>query len=197
MREMINMVVVLTVLSAVAGGMLSAVKSGTQDRIENQVLKFQKAPAIAKILPDASNNPLQDRFKIKDADQEITFFVGKTDGKASSVCFETSGKGFGGDMGLMVGVDINNDTVVGVGVTTHAETPGIGSRAKTDPKFASQFAGMPIDSNFNIKDAGGEIDAIGGATVTSKGVAVAAVQAKDIYLRLKPEIKKQIEQMAN
>ncbi len=43
MREMISMVVVLTVLSAFSGGMLAAVRTGTQDKIENQVLKFQKA----------------------------------------------------------------------------------------------------------------------------------------------------------
>jgi electron transport complex protein RnfG len=196
MREMINMVVVLTLLSAFSGGLLAAVRTGTKDKIEQQVLKFQKAPAIKQILSDVSNDPLQDRFKLMDKEQELTFFVGKHDGKPDSVTFETTGKGFGGDIGVMVGVNIESDQIIGICVTTHSETPGIGSRAKDDPKFASQFAGMTMDKNFATKKDGGDIDAMSGATVTSKGVSIAAIQAQDIYKRLKPEIQKQAAFMA-
>lgn len=191
MREMINMVVVLTLLSAFSGGLLAAVRTGTKDRIEQQVLKFQKAPAIKQILSDVSNDPLQDRFKLIDKKQELTFFVGKHDGKPDSVTFETSGKGFGGDIGVMVGVNLESDKIIGICITTHSETPGIGSRAKEDPKFAAQFAGMTMDKNFATKKDGGDVDAISGATVTSRGVSVATQQAQDIYKRLKPEIQKQ------
>ncbi len=97
----------------------------------------------------------------------------------------------------MVGINIDNDTIIGVGVTTHAETPGVGSRAKDDPKFVSQFAGMTLDKKFAIKSDDGDIDAMSGATVTSKGVCVAARQAQSIYLKLKPEILSQITQLAN
>ncbi|MGD9733549.1 MAG: RnfABCDGE type electron transport complex subunit G [Desulfamplus sp.] len=191
MREMINMVVVLTLLSAFSGGLLAAVRTGTKDQIEQQVLKFQKAPAIKQILSDVSNDPLKDRFKIMDKEQELTFFVGKHDGKPDAVTFETMGKGFGGDIGVMVGVNIETDKIIGICVTTHSETPGIGSKAKDDPKFAGQFAGMAMDKNFATKNDGGDIDAMSGATVTSKGVSIAAQQAQDIYKRLKPEIQKQ------
>jgi len=191
MREMINMVVVLTVLSAFSGGLLAAVRTGTKERIEQQVLKFQKAPAIKQILKDVSNDPLQDRFKLMDKEQELIFFVGKHDGKPDTVTFEATGKGFGGDIVVMVGVNIESDKIIGICVTTHSETPGIGSRAKDDPKFAAQFAGMTMDKNFATKKDGGDIDAMSGATVTSKGVSVAAQQAQEIYRRLKPEIQKQ------
>jgi electron transport complex protein RnfG len=197
MREMINMVVVLTLLSAFSGGILAAVRQGTQERIEAQVLKFQKAPAIGSIFSDVSNDPLKDRFKIKDQDREITFFVGKTDGKPQAVAFETTGKGFGGELGLMVGINLDSDAIVAVRVTTHSETPGIGSRAKDDPKFVSQFEKMTLDKKFAVKNEGGDIDAMSGATVTSKGVCIAAAQAQDVYTRLKPEILKQIQTMAN
>lgn len=197
MREMINMVVVLTVLSAFAGGLLASVKTNTQDQIENQILKFQKAPAVKAILSDVTNDPLKDRFKIADGAEELTFFVGKTDGTANAVCFESKGKGFSGEIGFMIGIDITNDTIIGASVTTHSETPGVGSRAKDDPKFVSQFNGMSLDQNFSVKSEGGVIDAMSGATVTSKGVCIAAKQAQDIYTRLKPEIEKQIQNMAN
>ncbi len=191
------MVVVLTVLSAFSGGMLAAVRTGTQDKIENQVLKFQKAPAIKQILSDISNDPLQDRFKIMDNEEELTFFVGKYDGNPRAITFETKGKGFSGDIGLMVGINIESDEIIGVAVTTHSETPGLGSRAKDDPKFVSQFTGMAMDKNFAVKKNGGEIDAMSGATITSIGVSLAALKAQEIYTRLKPEIQKQTAQMAN
>lgn len=197
MREMISMVVVLTVLSAFSGGMLAGVKMGTKTRIENQVLKFQKAPAIKAILPDVSNDPLKDRFNIKDKDQEITFFVGKKDGKPQDVAFETHGKGHEGPIGLMVAINLNSDKIVGVRVTTSTETPGMGSRANGNSSFVAQFAGMPITNIFKVKANGGAIDAMSGATVTSTGVCLAATQAKDIFLRLKPEIQKNIAKMVN
>lgn len=197
MREMLSMIMVLTILSAFSGGLLATVRNGTQVQIENQVLKFQKAPAIKSILSDVSNDPLKDRFKITDQDGDVTFFVGKVDGKAQAVTFETKGMGFEGDIGLMVGINLETDEILGVGITTHSETPGVGSRAKDDPRFVAQFAGLAITQNFSVKADGGEISAISGATITSKGVCTAARQAQDMYTRLKPEIITQIEKMAN
>ncbi len=192
MREMINMIVVLTVLTAFSGGLLAAVQSGTQLKIENQVLKFQKAPAIAEIFPEATNDPLAERFTVKTDDIELQVFPGTLSDGSKAVAFETKGGGFGGPIGLMVGINIETDQIIQVRMTTHAETPGIGTRAKDDLSFVSQFAGKSLDTNFALKDEG-EIDAISGATVTSKGISLAAIQAKEIYQKLKPEIIKQIK----
>ncbi len=197
MREMISMVVVLTVLSAFSGGLLATVRTSTQDKIENQVLKFQKAPAVKAILSDVSNDPLQDRFKLTSDEEEITFFVGKKDGTPESIAFETQGKGFEGNIGLMVGIDIKSDTLLGVRVTTHSETPGVGSRAKDNLTYVTQFSGKALDKGFAVKSDGGEIDAMSGATITSKGVCLAATKAQELYAKLKPEINSQIANLAN
>ncbi len=189
MREMIQMVVVLTVLSFVSGGLLAYVKDGTKDKIEFQQLTFVKGPAIKEILKGAANDPITDRFKLKDGDAERSFFVGVFDGKPDTVAFESSGKGYGGDIGVMVGVNLEDDKIVGVGVTTHSETPGVGSRAKTDPTFVAQFPGMPIKETFKVKADGGQVDALSGATFTSRGVAAAMTEAAGIYEKLKPQIE--------
>ena len=194
MREMIKMVVVLTVLCTFSGGLLAAIRSGTKDKIEYQQLKFVKGPAIKSILEGASNDPIVDRFKLKDGKIERSFFVGVFDGKASAAAFESFGKGFGGDIGLMVAVNLDNDNIIGVGVTTHSETPGIGSRAKTDPTFAAQFKGLSIKDAFKVKPDGGQVDTVSGATVTSRGLAVAATEAGNVYKRLKPEIAKKLKE---
>jgi H+/Na+-translocating ferredoxin:NAD+ oxidoreductase subunit G len=196
MREMIKMVVVLTLLCTFSGGLLAAIRGGTKEKIEYQQLKFVKGPAIKAILQGSSNDPIVDRFKIKDGKIERSFFVGIFDGKASAVAFESFGKGFGGDIGLMVGVNIEDDNIIGAGVTTHNETPGVGSRAKSDPGFAAQFTGLSIKDTFKVKTDGGQVDAVSGATVTSRGVTVAATEAGKIYKKLKPQISEKLKAFA-
>ena len=193
MREMIHMIVVLTVLTTFSGGLLAAVKSKTEVRIENQVLKFQKAPAIKGIFPEVTNDPLAERFTVKGDNIELQVFPGRLTDGSKAVAFETKGTGFGGPVGLMVGIRLDTDSIVDVRVTTHSETPGIGSRAKDNLSFVSQFSGKKLDTNFAVKADGGAIDAMSGATVTSKAVSLAANQAKEIYRKLKPEIVKQME----
>ena len=194
MREMIKMVVVLTLLCTFSGGLLAAIRGGTKERIEYQQLKFVKGPAIKAILKGASNDPIVDRFKIKDGKIERSFFVGVFDGKASAVALESFGKGFSGDIGLMVGVNIDDDKIIAIGVTTHSETPGVGSRAKTDPSFAAQFKGLSITDSFKVKTDSGQVDAVSGATVTSRGVSIAVTEAGKFYKKLKPQIAEKLKE---
>lgn len=193
MNEMVKMVVVLTVLAAVSGGGLAAVKNGTAEAIVNQELKYEKAPAIKGIFEGAENNPVADRFIIKDGETERMIFMAKYEGKITQIALESSGSGFEGAIGVMVGVETASDKIIGAGVTTHSETPGIGSRAKTEPEFMEQFVGQAIEQEFKIRDAGGQVDALSGATVTSKGVATAMTEAAVIYKRLKPQILEELK----
>ena len=188
MREMIKMVVVLTILSFFSGGVLAYIRNNTQERIENQVLEFVKGPAIRAIFEGAGNNPVADRFTLKDDDIERTFFVGVFDGEPRGVAFETAGKGYGGDVGLMVGIDVKDNQLMGVGVTTHGETPGMGAKAKSDPSFAAQFKGLALEQPVAVTQDGGSISAISGATITSRAVSSAATDADKIYQKLKTQI---------
>ncbi len=194
MREMISMVVVLTVLTAVSGGLLAAVKSGTELRIEEQVLKFQKAPAIELIFTDATNDPLAERFNIDTEDTKLQVFPAKLSDGVTAIAFETKGKGgYGGDVGLMVGINTDTDQIIAVRVTTHQETPGLGSRVKDDTAFVSQYDDKSLDDSFGLKSDNGSIDAISGATITSRAVSLAAIEAQELYKKLKPEILKEIK----
>ncbi len=196
MRDIIRMILVLGILSAVCGGGLAFVKSGTAARIEVQQLKFVKGPAIQEILEGCTNDPILDRLKLKDGDVERTFFVGVFDGKPSAVAFEAYGKGIGGPIGIMAGVDLNTDKLLGIGITTHKETPGLGSRAKDDPKFRAQFKGLPINEPIKVKQDGGQVDAISGATITSRGVCAGLTAGDSFYKRLKPQIIEKVQAFA-
>ncbi len=196
MGDMIKMVVVLTVLTSFSGGLLAAIKDSTKEKIEYQQLVFVKGPAIKKIMEGASNDPIVDRFKMEAAGAEKSFFVGKFDEKANAVAFETFGKGYGGDVGVMVGVNLENDEIVGVGVTTHSETPGLGSRAKTEPGFAAQFEGLSLEGEFKVTGDGGQVDALSGATITSRAVSSALTQASKIYSEIKPRLTDKVQELA-
>lgn len=188
MREMIKLFFVIVVFSALSGGVLAAIQTATRERIEYQQLKFVKGPAINYILQGCTNNPITDRFKVMDNGREATVFVGVFDGDPNVVAFESFGKGFGGDIGTIVAVNLNTDEIVGVGVTTHSETPGVGSRAKTDPSFTEQFEGISIHTPFKVTADGGEIDAVSGATISSRGVCGAVARSGERYDRIKDDI---------
>ncbi|MCD6304782.1 MAG: RnfABCDGE type electron transport complex subunit G [Deltaproteobacteria bacterium] len=192
MREMVKLFIAVAVFSGLSGGVLAAIQNVTKERIEYQQIKFVKGPTIKRIMEGCTNDPLTDRVTLADKEGDIQFFVGKFNGRPDAVAFETFGKGFGGVMGVIVGVDLKADKILGVGVTTHSETPGVGSRTKTDPSFAAQFKGLPITEPFQVKADGGQIDALSGATISSRGVCGAVVKAAEIYERLKPSLMQKI-----
>lgn len=193
MRDMMKMVIVLTVLASFSGGLLASIRNGTKERIEVAQLNFVKGPAIKEIMVGSSNDPITDRFKMAVGETEMDFFIGKFDGKAKTVALEGFGKGYGGDVGVMVAIDVENDTIFGMSVTTHAETPGMGAKAKEDPSFVSQFKGKSIDSPIKVTNDGGPINAIGGSTITSRAVCNAATEASKVYLDNKEQIMEKIK----
>ena len=93
--------------------------------------------------------------------------VSKKDGKTIGYCAVSSAKGYGGNVAVTMGVDMDGK-IVGcqIGDTNFAETDGFGARWK-EPARAEAFIGL---SAFG----GDTIEAITGATVTSKAVLAAS-----------------------
>ena len=195
MGEMIKMVVVLTILSVISGGGLKGLEEWAKPKIENNVMNLVKGPAIRQILDAADNDPIQDRFKITDGDQERNIFVGVFGGTADTVVVEASANGYGDKVGMVVAINMAEETLRGIGVTTHKETPGLGGNAKADPRFAAQFAGKSISDPFGVTNDGGQISALSGATITSRAVCSGVNQAVETYKRLKPQMEEQIKGM--
>jgi len=52
---------------------------------------------------------------------------------------------------------------------------------------------VTIDKPIKLKSDGGQLDAISGASVSSKGVALAVDAAGQVYRRLKSEIIKMVQ----
>ena len=188
MREIFKMILVLSVICLAAGFLLGTVKQATLKRIEEQVLVCVQGPALKNVLKDFDNNPIADRrkFKIDEKAAQVTIFPAMKKGYLAQVAIEAFGKGYGGDIGVMVGFDLKKNELTGIGITTMKETPGIGTYVGED-SFTEQFFEHPLNG-LALKSQKGDIDAVSGATFSSKGAVDAVQKAVNIYTNLKDEI---------
>lgn len=189
MVEIIRMVVVLSAITGLAGFVLSGLKVVTDPIIEQQVLINVQGPALKHLFLHNTNDPIADRKTIvlPGSETGVRVFPALRNGKLQAVAMEASGKGYGGDVNVLVGFDINADKLIGISVTTHKETPGLGSRIEAN-SFTKQFRGKTPDKA-RLKKDGGDVDAISGATFSSVAAADAVKQAAEWYAALKGTIK--------
>jgi len=97
------------------------------------------------------------------------------DGADAGYCVEVGPTGFGGAVDTMVGID-GDGKVTGISViSASSETPGLGARS-TEPEFQAQFAGQ-VGTEVAVAKDGGSIDALTGATITSRAVSEGVVAA--------------------
>lgn len=193
MTSPVRMVLVLSLIALVSGVALGGLFGVTREQAENNVLKFKKIPAVVAI-SEAVSGPLDDAAKAALEQQllaekrtvdvggkePLLFFVVSKDGAPHAVALEGVGQGFGGDVGVMAGIAIEGGGLVGIGVTTMSETPGVGTRV-LEPAFTKQFAGMPADAVVKVKKDGGTVDAVSGATITSRAVAAGVQGARETF----------------
>lgn len=180
-------VIVLTVICAISGSALAALKVGTAEQIESQLLANVQGPVLNSMFPAPSNNPIEERKKFTLADGAvITVFPVYENNKLTSVAIEGIGQGYGGDLGVMTAFNMADNTLRQIGVTISKETPGIGTKIQTG-RYLKQFNGK---SSVALRADGGEIDGVSGASVSSKGSVMAVQHAMGIFTSLKPEIEK-------
>ncbi|MFH1136058.1 MAG: RnfABCDGE type electron transport complex subunit G [Pseudomonadota bacterium] len=185
MKDIFRMVVVLGVICALAGLALAGVRDFTRAPIELQVMKNIQGPAIMSVLEGYDNDPIADNFKLpggvdkKGRPVEKAVFPAKKDGKLIALALDSAGRGFDGNIGVMVGIDPSGK-LTGIAIMKHTETPGIGSRI-TLPAFTDQFRGKNLESPTDV-------DGVSGATYSTKGVFAAISSAVEFYLKNKDQI---------
>ena len=102
----------------------------------------------------------------------------KENGILIGYCVEAAGKGFGGDIQMMVGYTADQK-IVAVEIIGHSETPGVGDKVK-NPDYLANYAGQSGELTL-----GTDVDKIAGASVSSRGVIAgvnAATKTLEAYL---------------
>jgi electron transport complex protein RnfG len=184
-RDIVKMIVVLTLIGVASGLALSIVHRVTKVSIEYQIIKFVKEPAVKKVLTGYDNDPIIDRKAIvvgtdeRGDPIELIIFPAKRQGQTFAVAIEGKGKGLYGLIGVMVGIS-KDGQLLDIGITSHLETPGIGSKVE-EASFTDQFKGLSTKKALKI-------DGISGATYSSKGVMSAVTQAIGYVNKFKEEI---------
>jgi electron transport complex protein RnfG len=187
MKEYIRMVAVLTIIAAFCGLLLAAVKKGTEKRIEEQILLNVQGPALKKVLASSTNDIIGEREQITIDGEQKVVFIGKKNGQPWAIAFETMGMGYKGKIGVMVGFDLSQNMISGIGILTHQETPGLGARV-SEAVFTDNFKGRAINEAFKVKQDDGIIDAVSGATISSRAVCSAVEKSIVLYAIIKDKV---------
>ncbi len=176
-KEIIKNAVVLFLITAVVAALLAGANLLTKDKIaKNSLLAEQEA--LAEVIDADDFEVTQDLALLETAEPITAAYVAQKDGAPAGWCFKVAPSGYGGEMELIFGVD-NNLVITGVSVLSHGETAGLGANM-TKPEFRSRFVGKKEIAGVvksGAKD--NEIQALSGATISSKAVARGAQTALD------------------
>lgn len=186
----INMVVSLLVITIISGFLLGYVNDLTiKPKAKARLQK--KVDALKIVLPNFDNNPVENikRVKSEKAKDSIEIYTAylnkKIVGKAIT---SSSEKGFNGLVKLMVGFKLNGE-IQDIQIIDQKETPGLGTKMKGN-NFLKQFRGKnPSIYKLKVKKDGGDIDALTGATISSRAFAESVQLAYDEFVKNTKTIK--------
>ena len=177
-----NMVVSLFVITIISGFSLGYVNDLTAGPKAKAKLE-RKVNALKLVLPEFDNNPVEDVQLIKSdlAKDSVEVFPAYSNSNfVGAAIIGSTEKGFSGLIKLMVGFKPNGE-IQNIVVLEQKETPGLGTKIKGE-KFLQQFRNMsPSTFNLKVKKDGGEVDALTGATITSRAFGDAVQMAFDEF----------------
>ncbi len=179
MNKIIKNTIILTVITLVSGLLLGLAYEVTKDPIA-QSEENAKREAWQAVFPDADEDAFEETDVDADVAEQVIDDLG-IDATIDEVCTvdggdtgyvitATDSEGYGGDIQVVVGITADG-TVSGISFLSISETAGLGMNAQNE-SFYGQYVGVQTD-NFYVSKDGGEgepIDAISGATITSRAV---------------------------
>ena len=166
----LRLALTLLVITGVVAAALAGVNSITAPKIAQ--LTYEKTQqAIEAVLPGGGDEI---------TDYPATALVSKVYKGETGYAVEVTPGGFDNTITMMVGVD-NEGNVLGIDIISHTETAGLGAVADAataaGEAFRAQFTGKT--GSVSVSKDGGEIDALTGATITSRAVCAGVNAALD------------------
>ncbi|NJD02672.1 MAG: RnfABCDGE type electron transport complex subunit G [Ruminiclostridium sp.] len=183
MRDMFKPALVLFVICLIVGAAMAFTNFATAGRIEQRITEDSENARKA-VLPDADGFVKMNLDKIKAVSGNSGYdtikeaYAAKKGDSVIGYVFLAKPAGYAGEINIMIGID-GRGHVSGVEIGDNKETPGLGSKAK-DKKFKGQFSDKKYDIINVVKrkaEKGDEVQAISGATITSKAVSIGVQQA--------------------
>jgi electron transport complex protein RnfG len=169
--------------------LVSLVEKTTKEKIElnEQQLLIDR---LNQITTNYDNLILADRYykdvKLHGIEQTIAIFPAKRKGEIVAYLVEhTYPNGYNGNIRLLTGID-REGKLLGVRVTSHRETPGLGDKVETRKSdWIKGFNDLSLDnpekSKWRVKRDGGNFDQFTGATITPRAIVTAAYQILEYF----------------
>ncbi|MCI6321204.1 MAG: RnfABCDGE type electron transport complex subunit G [Clostridiales bacterium] len=173
-KYIIKLTVTLFVTCVIVAGLLGLVNSVTEGPIAEKN-KTKTAAAIQEVLPEMEGSPavveLTDEMTAAASSAGATIteaYEAQAGGSVIGYALKIVASGSQGNIEMMVGVDAEG-AVTGVSIVKNSETSGIGSKVMSNENgVLDQFIGKSAaDGTLSV---GKNVDAISGATVSSRGV---------------------------
>ena len=171
----LRLALTLLAITAVVAAALAGVNSVTAPAIAD--LNAQKTQqAIELVLPGGGEQL---------ADIPAVDLVSKVYASETGYAIEVTPGGFDNTITMMVGVD-KAGSVLGISIIKHTETAGLGAVAAASTPAGENFRGQFVGASGSVavtKD-GGQMDAITGATITSRAVCAGVNAALECAAKL-------------
>ncbi len=180
-KYILTLTVTLFVTCVIVAGLLGGVNAITADKID-AITKEKTEAAMQKVVADPEGSTFSDALELTEEMTAAAESYGATLAEAYAVeaggapagyTLKIDASGSQGIITMMVGVDAEG-VVTGVSIVTNAETAGIGSKVMSNELLPSgvgvldQFQGKSAEGGDLVVGSG--VDAISGATVSTKGV---------------------------
>ncbi len=166
----------VVVITLCAGAALALVNAVTEEPIAASKKK-EKSDALAQVMPAFANDPTTDTTEKEAGGNPLVFYAGRDDaGNLTGYGVESATEtGYSGHLSLVFGIDADGK-VKGVRLLQHRETPGLGTKAE-GPDYLGQYLDQSLDGfKFEVTKDGGQVEAISGATITSRAVSLCISQ---------------------
>ena len=171
-KYVIRLAGILLLITAIVAAALACVNKVTAPIIA-QLNEQKTQQAIAAVLPGGYDEEITGYA-------DATGLVSKVYKGANGYALEVKPSGFDNTITMMVGVDFEGK-ILGISVVSHTETAGLGAEAAAKTSageaFRSQFVGQ--SGSVLVSKDGGTMDAITGATITSRAICVGINAALD------------------
>lgn len=178
---MLLSLLVITLISGFSLGYVNDLTVGPKA----QAKLAKKISALKLILPTFDNNPVEDVKKVtaETVSDSIEIYPAYLkDGYVGAAIIGSTDKGFSGLVKIMVGFKPNGD-IENMVVLEQKETPGLGTKM-TEDKFLQQFKGVNFSTfKLKVKKDGGDVDALTGATISSRAFCDAAQMAYEAFVK--------------
>lgn len=169
LKDVIRPTAVLFLICLITTALLAGTNKITAPIIE-RISEENAAEVRQQVLPQAASfTEIQGSgaYTGYTADQTLCGYV-----------FTQEEKGYGGAIKVMVGIGVDG-MVTGVSVLEHNETPGLGANV-TRADFLAQYK-EPTAGSYAVTKDGGSVDAVTGATISSRAVTRAVNRAYEEY----------------